>query len=343
MKRAGSLLACAVLLLALSGVACRTPYNVQRSIPPELTAHAVVVYPLGFRWSEPAWRSFELSQRLLDVALAEAGDAALFLGPSEFKLYRPQEDNPWRASNVVSRLAALGLRAEQALVLRPWVERRVQSAQRELQDAQGRHLGVSTVEETTFLGHVEVLHPTSGNVLVEVTGEAVSNPFAQRSEEDEGADPSPELTRLMVGLTREALGALDDTLRPPREPSPPLVEEVALVPWVAFEYAQEGRPALAPKLATLDALDVEVVRQQRLRFANPELPSEALPRLARLPAGLYVLEASEGGKLAPGELVVSLDGAPALPQTLARVRFSPTPIQARIRLPDGSFTERLLP
>jgi hypothetical protein len=300
----------------------------------------VVVYPFGFRWPEPAWRSFELSQRLIDEALAESGEQALFFGPSEFKVYRPQEDNAWAASNAVARLATHGLRAEQALVLRPWAERRAQSVQRELQDAKGHAVGVGTAEETVYLGHVEVLHPSSGRLLVEVTGEALSEPFAERT--DEGADPLPELTRLMAGLTREALAALDDTLRPPRPPAPPLAE-VALVPWEAFEYAEEGRPAFASQLAALDALDAEVVRHQRLRFANPGLEPDALGRLSHLPAGLYVLEAPGSGKLAPGELVVSLEGGPALPQALARVRFSPTPVQIRVRRPDGNFTERVLP
>ncbi|HEX8436093.1 hypothetical protein [Archangium sp.] len=85
------------------------------------------------------------------------------------------------------------------------------------------------------------------------------------------------------------------------------------------------------------------MRHQRLRFANPALEPEALARLGRMPAGLYVLEAPEGGSLAPGERAVSLEEGPALPQALARVRFSPTPVQARIRLPAGDFAERLLP
>ena len=334
MKRAGLPLACAVLLVTLTGVACRTSYRTQRAIPPELTAHAVVVYPFGFRWEQPAWRSVELSQRLVDEALALAGDEALFFGPSEIRVYRPQDDNAWVASNAVVRLAAQGIRAEQGLVLRPWAERRVQSALRELQDAQGRPAGVGNVEETTFVGHVEVLHPSSGQVLVEVSGEAVSDPFAERTDEGEGADPAPVLTKLMVDLTREALSALDGTLRPPRPPSPPLAQ-VALLPWEALD--------LTSTLAPLDALDAEVVRHQRLRFANPTLGPDAVARLSRLPAGLYVLEAPEGGKLAPGEVVVGLEGAPALPQALARVRFSPTPVQARVRLPSGTFAERLLP
>ncbi|MFL5357923.1 hypothetical protein [Archangium sp.] len=340
MNRARGSLLCAVLLAALSGVACQTAYHTQRAVPPELTAHAVVVYPFGFRWPEPAWRSFELSQRLISEALAVYGEQALFFGPSEFKLYRPQDDNAWVASNALSRLVSYGVRPEAGLVLRPWAERRVQTLQRELHDAQGRPVGSGAGEETTFLGHVEVLHPSSGRVLVEVTGEVVADPFAERT--DEGADPSPELTRLMVGLTREALAALEDTLSPPRSPSPPL-GEVLLVPWEAFSYAEEGRPPLSPQLAAMDALDAEVVRQQRLRFANPDLAPDALTRLARMPAGLYVREAPEGGKLAPGEVVVGLDGGPALPQALARARFAPTPVQVRIRLPAGDFAERLLP
>lgn len=340
MNPARCALLCAVLLAALSGVACQTAYRTQRAVPPELTAHAVVVYPFGFRWPEPAWRSFELSQRLISEGLAASGEQALFFGPSEFKLYRPQDDNAWAASNVVSRLVSYGVRPEEGLVLRPWAERRVQTLQRELHDARGNPVGAGAGEETTFLGHVEVLHPSSGRVLVEVTGEAVVDPFAERT--DEGADPSPELTRLMVGLTREALAALEVTLSPPRSPSPPL-GEVLLVPWEAFSYAEEGRPALTPQLAAMDDLDAELVRHQRLRFANPELAPEMLTRLARLPAGLYVREAPEGAKLSPGEVVVGLDGGPALPQALARVRYSPTPVQVRIRLPAGDFTERLLP
>jgi hypothetical protein len=340
-KRAGSLLACALLFAVLGGVACQSPYRAQRAIPPELTAHAVMVYPFGFRWPEPAWRSFELSQRLIDVALAEAGEQALFFGPSEFKVYRPLDDNAWVASNAVSRLVSYGVRPEQALVLRPWAERRVHSVQRELHDAAGRPMGAGTVEETTFLGHVEVLHPSSGRVLVEVTGEAVPDPFAEHS--DDGADPAPELTRLMVGLTHEALAALEDTLRPPRPPTPPPADKVLLVPWEAFAYAEEGRPAFAPELAAMDSLDAEVVRQQRLRFANPALEPSELTRLARMPAGLYVLEAPDGGKLAPGELVVALEDGPALPQALARVRFSPVPVQVRVRRPDGNVAGRLLP
>ncbi|MDY7229784.1 hypothetical protein [Hyalangium rubrum] len=331
MKRAGLSFVGAVLLLALAGPACRsTAYQTRGDIPSELSASAVMVYPFLFRWPEPAFRSFELSQRLIDVALAEAGESALFFGPSEFKVYRPEDDNAWAASNAVTRLVPYGVRPEQALVLRAWAERRTQSGQGELLDAQGRTVGQSTVEETTYLGHVEVLHPSTRQRVLEVSGEAQADPFAERT--DDGADPAPELTRLMEGLTREALHKLEDHLHAPREPSPALAT-VAFVPWGAFEYTDEARPSHVGALALMDPLDAELLRQQRLRFANPTLEPAVLDRMIRFPAGLYVLSVPPEGALTPGDVILQVEGEPALPQVLARVRLAPAPVQAQVQRP----------
>jgi hypothetical protein len=146
----------------------------------------------------------------------------------------------------------------------------------------------------------------------------------------------------MEGLTREALRQLDDHLRAPREPSP-APAQVALVPWRAFEYADEGRPAHLGALALMDPLDAELLRQQRLRFANPALETALLDRMIRLPAGLYVLAAPEGGKLSPGDVILQLDGQPALPQVLERARLAPTPVQAQVRRAAGGDARILLP
>lgn len=337
MTRAGSLaprVLAPLLGLALAGLACSSgPYRAQRAVPESLTASAVVVYPFGFRWDAPAWRSFELSQRLVDGALAQAGERALFFGPSEVKVYRAGDDNAWAASNAVTVLTPYGIRPDAALVLRPWAEKRVQSGQRELLDAKGKTVGQSAVEETVFLGHVEVLHPSSHSVILELSGEAVVDPFAERT--DDGADPTPELTRLMEGLVREALKTLEPHLRPPREPSPAPALAVALVPWAAFDYG--------PATASLDALEAEVMRQQRLRFSNPGVPLPTLDKLARQPEGLYVLSAPPGAKLAGGDAVLTLNGAPALPQALARARLAPTPVEARVRKATGETLPVLLP
>lgn len=330
----------ALLLLALTGAACSSGYKIQRDVPAELSASAVMVYPFQFRWPERAYRSFELSQRLIDVALAEAGERALFFGPSEFKVYRPDDDNAWAASTAVPLLVPYGVRPEQALVLRPWAERRVQSGQRELLDDKGRPMGQSTVEEMTYMGHVEVLHPSTQRRVLEISGEVQADPFAERT--DDGADPAPELTVLMEKLTRQALQALKEHLLAPREPSP-APATVALIPWQAFEYADEGRPAHVGALASMDPLDAELLRQQRLRFANPGVETPVLDRLARFPAGLYVLSSPEAGKLTEGDLLLQIDGQPALPQVLARTRLAPTPTQVQARRAMGGTFQILLP
>lgn len=340
MNRAGPSILGAVLVLALVGSACGSAYKIQREVPAELSASAVMVYPFVFRWPQPAFRSFEVSERLLDVALAEAGERALFFGPSEFKVYRPEDDNAWAASTAVTLLAPYSVRPEQALVLRAWAERTVQSAQGELLDAKGRAVGQNTVEETTYLGHVEIVHPSTRQRVLELSGQVKADPFAEHP--DDGADPAPELTALMENLTRQALRELEEHLHAPREPSP-APAQVALIPWQAFEYSEEGRPAHAGALASMDPLDAEVLRQQRLRFANPALETPLLDRMIRLPAGLYVLSAPEANKLAPGDVILQLGGQPALPQVLARTRLAPVPVEAQVRRANGGTSQILLP
>ncbi|WP_241759209.1 hypothetical protein [Pyxidicoccus parkwayensis] len=336
MKRTGpSLLARgALLLVALSALACRGPSTqVKRSVPGDLRASAVVVYPVVFRWETPPWRSVGLSQRLVDVALAEAGDSALFFGPTEVRVYQPDADDAWAASDAVAVLAPYRVRPEAALVLRPRAERRVQAGQRELVDSRGHTVGRGSQEDVLYLGTVEVLHPATRQVVLEVSGEARADPFAEVT--DDGADPTPELTVLMESLTREALKALSGTLKPPRAPAPPLATSVAWLPWETLSLEAEG--------STRDILDAEVLRHQRLRFANPRLAPAELDALARLPGGLHVREAPPGSKLSPGDEVLSIGGRPAPPQALARTRLGPTPVEARVRQPSGRIVSLSLP
>lgn len=324
----------ALLLVALSALACRGPsVQVQRSFPEGLGASAVVVYPFVFRWETPAWRAVELSQRLVDVALSEAGDQALFFGPTEVRVYRPGADDAWAASDAVAVLTPYGVRPDAALVLRPRAERSVQSGQRELLDSRGHTVGRGAQEAVVYRGTVEVLHPATRQVVLEVSGEAPADPFAEVT--DDGADPTPELTVLMESLTREALKGLAGTLRPPRAPAPPLAAAVAWVPWETLALESEG--------AGRDILDAEVLRHQRLRFANPGVEPAALDALAPLPGGLAVREAPAGSKLHAGDFVLAIEGRPATPQALARTRLGPVPVEARVRQTSGRIVSLSLP
>jgi hypothetical protein len=321
-------------LAVLLALACRGPsVQVKHAVPADLGASAVVVYPVAFRWEAPTWRAVEVSQRLVDVALAEAGDRALVFGPSEVRVYRPEEDNAWAASDALAVLAPYGVRQDAALVLRTRAERRVQAGQREMVDTHGRTVGQGAQEVVEYLATVEVLHPATRQVVLEVSGEARANPFAEVT--DDGADPTPELTALLEDLAREAVKGLSDTLKPPRAPSPPPATSVAWLPWETLD--------LAPTLAGKDVLDAEVLRQQRLRFANPGVAPALLDTLARQPAGVYVREAPPGSKLRAGDVVLSLDGRPALPQALARTRLAPVPAEARVRNTTGRIVSLSLP
>jgi len=124
-----------------------------------------------------------------------------------------------------------------------------------------------------------------------VSGEAPAAPFAEVT--DDGADLSPELTGLLEAVTREALKRLSGALQPPCAPAPHGATSVAWLPWETWE--------LGPTMAGRDILDAEVLRRQRLRFANPSLAPGLLDALARQPGGLYVREAPAGAKLAVGD------------------------------------------
>jgi hypothetical protein len=324
---------------ALFAVSCSSKFQQKLFLPPDLEINAIAVYPFGFRWPEGAYRSFELSQKLIEVALDRVGDDALLFGPSEFRVYRPQDDNAWAASNLVSLFPAYHLSAHKAAVLRPWAEQRRFQSQREVSDAKGKHLGMKTVVEITYVGHVEVILPSTQQMLVEETGEITVDPFVDHTDDP---DPAPELSTLMKGLTTEALRALSDNLKPPSKPVSFGVK-YEFVPEEAFSYQEEGRPALEKELAKVDAVEADVIRVARVRYANPKASDPETAKLVKLPGGLYVTSSSSDFKARPGDLIHLIDSRPALPQALQRVRFSATPVTVRIRRITGISQETTLP
>jgi hypothetical protein len=51
----------------------------------------------------------------------------------------------------------------------------------------------------------------------------------------------------------------------------------------------------------------------------------------------------KNAKLAVGDLIIAVDGQPALPEALQRRRFSLLPIVAKVRHPSGETGDVLLP
>lgn len=319
------------LLAAAALAACSAHHKATVAVPAELRVSAVAVYPFGFRWPEPAYRSFELSQRLIDVALEGWGDRALFFGPSEFKVYRAQDDNAWAASNAVSLLPPYALSVHQAVILRPWAEKRQTSSQKELFNDKGKAVGATVMQEVTYLGHVEIIHPSTRTTVVELSGEAQVDPFGDHSDD---SDPAPELTALMNQLTREALKELADAWSPPAE-ARELPVTYAFNPQEAMVYQEEGRPELGKLVAKMDPVEGDVLRLNRIRFANPGMTDADAAKLLKLPGGLWVRSAQGNVPFFTGDVIHLVDGKPALPQVLHRTRFVAGPVQIRVRRISG--------
>ncbi|MBI3181234.1 MAG: hypothetical protein HYZ28_03725 [Myxococcales bacterium] len=324
-------------LCAALACGCKAGFTKRLWVRPSLKISAVAVYPFVFRWEEPAYRSFELSQKLIDAVAPKGGDYFRLYGPSEFKVYRPDDDNAWAATSAVALLPSAGLVPDQAVVLRPVAEKRVQSGQKEVLDAKGRPLGTAAVQEVTYIGRVEILHPTTGDMVVEVRGQAEVDPFAVRL--DDGADPAPELTALMQALAVEALASLAHYAAPKSGPLRELDIAVAFNPKLAFTYSEGGRPALEVKLSSLDPVEAELLSQGRVKFANPDLTDAEVAKLVRLPGGLYVRKVPKGSKLEVGDVVMAIDGESALPQSLHRLRFTSVPGRLKVRRASGETAE----
>lgn len=333
------------LALALGLLLCGCAQGLHKAVkaaPPDLAVTAVFVYPFKFLGApEPGWRSFEVTQRLLAVCVREAGDGLEFYGPGEFKVVRWEDDGAWVASTALPVLLRTGARADQGVVLRSSVEKRVASASQEALDAKGRRRGASATEETTWLGKVELLHPSSGQELVEITGEVTVDPFAEPTAEAD-FDPAPAFTRLMERLTREALGELKRHAAP-RRAAPEHGLTLAVTPRTTLGWHEDGAASQEVEIFRMDELQAELFMQNRGRFLSPWITDPLPMTLARLQAGTYVVAAPAGGKLAPGDLIEEIDGAPALPHVLARLRFKGAPGLLKVRRGAGTQLEVVFP
>ncbi|AKQ65067.1 hypothetical protein A176_001979 [Myxococcus hansupus] len=231
-------------LVAVLALACRsTPTPARGAVPAASGVSAVLIAPFGFQWEEPDWRALALSQRLVGVAQAQAGEAALFFGPTDVRV--PRTGDARLTGDAVALLASRGVRPEDALLLRPWAERRGHAGERELMDTRGHSVGQRATEVVMYVGHVEVLHPATQDVVLEVFGEATMNPDADII--DEGADPTPELTLLMEELTREALRGLSSHGPPPRAPArPPTLARARLAPVPVDARVQQPSGRIVP-------------------------------------------------------------------------------------------------
>lgn len=301
-----------LLAALLLGSCTRSTVQVNLRQGDELKVQSVAIYPFTFRWAEPAYRSYELSEMMVLQSIA-TNRYAVF-GPGEFKLIRATSDNPFVGSDLALGLADRGLSPTEAIVFRPSAERRAQSAVKELYDENGKPRGTQLVEEITVLARIEVFHSASRELIADVTARAEVDPFSAR----DPSDPLPELSLLLRKMMDALLVELA-TRAPGR-----LVErapgfEYLWNPRQSLDFAMEGRPPLSKELKKVDALEQDIVVDARLRFFLPAADDTMLGRLKRMPGGLYVTKVvNPKSGLQTGDVITEVNGEAALPQSLHR-------------------------
>jgi len=86
-----------------------------------------------------------------------------------------------------------------------------------------------------------------------------------------------------------------------------------------------------------------VVRLNRARYANPGIADAEATRLLKLPSGLLVTAAPDDAPVKPGDVIHLIDGRPAVPEALQRLRFAAHPARVTVRRERGPPVEVRLP
>jgi len=322
-------MAVGVLLSGCSGL-----NRVVKAPPQPLQLTTVFLYPIAVTGQETSsGRLFELSQRAMDVAVREAGQTLAFYGPTEFKVIKQTVSDPWVATDAIPTLIQSGSRADQGAVLKLFVERRLTGSSTEVESKKGQ--SSASNEITTWLARAELLHPTSSTTLLEVSGQVVVDPFARQPPEAEW-DSAPQLTALLEQLVSSAAR---HALEHAASRSVPVTSTVVFGATPAA--AQWLPPHSFKPEPELDALQKEIAAQNRARVLIPGASEAQMVALAKAPAGAFVVTGDE--KLKPGDVVISVDQAPALPHTLARLRFKGAPGELEVKRASGTTEKAIWP
>jgi hypothetical protein len=290
-----------LLLISLCGCAGAPARRVE-SVE-SLRVSALVVEPLRTSGAVPAEESIAFSDRLGLRAVATASGRALVWGPREIHPLHPERPD-WTANDALTSLRAAAIAPTEVLFLRSQLERASAEGR---QEVRGRGNADGASAEWVYRARVELLHPSSGRVVVESTAEARVDPFRA---EDPGVGP------LLDRVVDDALAGLEG------------------------RWAGPLRPALdAWRVLAVDAetvgLEGEVKRLGWLRLANPGLGEEEAARLLRLPPGVLVRTTDLPSQLHAGDLVTTLDGAPAGLEALERTRLRAVRARLEVRTTSG--------
>jgi hypothetical protein len=213
-------------------------------------------------------------------------------------------------------------------------------ATNEAADLKGKHKGGAMDEDTTWVARAEVVHPTTAQVLIEVSGQAHVDPFRD-PEPDDDFDDASTMTHLVEKLTRRALKELRP-LAADRTPAPMPDLRLALTPASLVGFRADDPSGLLA-VARLDAAQAELFLQNRTRMLTPTISDAQAQKLAHERTGMLVIGSAGTPILSPGDFVETVDGKPAQPQALHRARWTTGGVTIRVRRPDGQALDLPFP
>jgi hypothetical protein len=273
---------------------------------PDLRVSALVVEQLRVSGGVTDDEVLALSARLGLRGVTAASGRALVWGPSEVRPLHPERSD-WTATDALTAIKAAGVAPAEVLLVRARLDRTTAEGRQEVAGRLGG-AGVGSSAEWIDRVRIELIHPSTGRVVVESTADVRVDPFRT-----DGEGPGPLLDRVLD----DALAGLE-----PRWAHPP------------HSTVDAWRLLRPPPGAT--GLEGEVRRLSQLRLANPGLGEDEAARLMRRPVGVFVRAAEITTRLHPGDVVTAIDGGPATPESLDRARQGTRDVRLEVEPATGA-------
>lgn len=294
----------ATLLLGCAGGPTRRTEPV-----PDFHVSALVVEQLRGSGGVSGDEALALSARLGLRTVAAASGRALVWGASEIHPLHPERSD-WTATDALASVRAAAVAPTEVLLVRARLDRTSAEGRQEVAGRAGG-AGIGTSAEWIDRVRVELIHPSTGRVVVESTAEVRVDPFRT-----DGEGPGPLLDR----VAEDALAGLEGRWSHPPRP------------------AVDAWRLLGPSGGA--GLEAEVRRLTQLRLANPGLGEDEAARLMRRPPGVFIRAAEVTTRLHPGDVVTAIDGAPATPESLDRARQGARDVRLEVE-PERGGTRRV--
>ncbi len=306
MRSKKSAILVAALLSACSGIKPKIHVTPGDDV---VRVRGIAIFPVAYRWDVPPYLAYERAMTLVNAV--DAMHQLVVLGPTEFKIQDADSIDVLQKTNIAATLHNKGIAISEQLALRAWAEERVASQSEQLYDLQGNPLGTAHNDQITLVAHLEVLHPATYRVLLEMELTRELDPLIDRGT----VDPLPELTEMLPALVKKAFDALEPRLDMPKSMRTAIDFKMAQSARPGFDMTTPNHPAYADTLAKMDVLDQLVAKTDRYHALDPAADDARVQFYDDHPPGLYVSEpgpVAKGAGLQAGDLILTVDGEPAV-------------------------------